>query len=73
MQFIFKGYVLPSAETRFNADFCIFLFGPSGVRALPLAVAAEQSVYYIRYYFSFLFFFLSVPHTFLPEWVGLGL
>ena len=28
-------------------------FGPSGVRALPLGVAAKRSVHYIWYYFSF--------------------
>ena len=47
--------------------------GQSGVRALPLGVAVEPSVHYIWYYFSFLSFFLSVPHTFLPEGVVLGL
>jgi hypothetical protein len=29
--------------------------GPSRVHALPLGVAAEQSVHYIWYYFSFFF------------------
>jgi hypothetical protein len=47
--------------------------GPSGVHALPLGVSAERSVHYIWYYFSFFFLFLSVPHTFLPEGVVLGL
>ena len=46
-------------------------FGASGVRALPLGVAAEQSVHYICYYLSV--FFFSPPHTFLPEGVVLGL
>ena len=45
------------------------IIGPSGVRALPLGVAAEQSVHYFWDYFSF----LSVPHTFLQEGVVLGL
>ena len=45
--------------------------GPSGVRALPLGVTAERSVHYIWYYFSF--FLSSLPHTFLPEGVVLGL
>ena len=43
-------------------------FGPSGVRALPLGVAAELSVHYFWDYFSF-----SPPHTFLPEGVIVGL
>ena len=47
------------------------LIGPSRVRALPLGAAAEQSVHSIWYYFSFLS--SSVPHTFLPEGVVLGL
>ena len=42
----------------------------SGVRALPLGVAAERSVHYIWYYFTFL---LSLPHTFLLEGVVLML
>ena len=46
--------------------------GPSGVRALPLGVAAGRSVHYFCDYFSFLFL-SSVPHTFLPEGVVLGL
>ena len=40
--------------------------GPSGVRALPLGVAAERSVLYFG--IIFLFFF-SVPHSFLPDGV----
>ena len=50
---------------------CLYI-GPSGVRALPLGVAAKRSVHYIWYYFFSIFFF-SVPHTFLPEGVVLGL
>jgi hypothetical protein len=42
------------------------------VRALPLGVAAKQSVYYICDYFSSLFFSSSLPHTFLPEGVIVG-
>ena len=38
------------------------LIGPSGVRALPLGVAAERSVHYIWYYFSS--FFLSLSATY---------
>ena len=34
------------------------LIGPSGVRALPLGVAAKRSVHYIWYYFSFFLFLL---------------
>ena len=45
--------------------------GPSEVRAPPLGVAVEQSVHYFGDYFSF--FFSSLPHTFLPEGVVLGL
>ena len=45
--------------------------GPSGVRVLPLGVAAERSVHYFWDYFSF--FLSSPPHTFLPEGVVLGL
>ena len=45
--------------------------GPSGVRALPLGVAVEQSVHYFWDYFSSSFFF-SVPHTVLQEGVVLG-
>ena len=45
-------------------------FGPSKVRALPLGVAAEQSVHYFWDYFSFL---SSGSHTFLLEGVVLGL
>ena len=44
---------------------------PSVVRALPLGIAAEQSVHYFWDYFSS--FLLSPPHTFLPEGVVLGL
>ena len=44
------------------------VFGPSGVCALPLGIAAERHVHYIWYYFSF----FSVPHTFLLERVALG-
>ena len=47
-----------------------YLIGPSGVRALPLGVAVEQSVHSFCDYFSF---FFSLPHTFLPEGVVLGL
>ena len=46
----------------------VLIFGPSGVRALPLGVDAERSVHYFWDYFS-----SSVPHTFLPEGVVLGL
>ena len=48
-------------------------FGPSGLRALPLGVAAERSVHCIWYYFSSFFFFFYQPHTFLTEGVVLGL
>ena len=61
------------------------VIGPSGVRALPLGVAAKRSVHYIWYWsersacatlylvlFFFLFLFLSVPHTFLPEGLIVG-
>jgi hypothetical protein len=51
-------------------EICRMNFGPSGVRSLPLGVAAEQSVHYFCDYFSFSF--LSPPHTFLPEGVVLG-
>jgi hypothetical protein len=44
--------------------------GPSGVRALPLDVAAERSDNYIWYKFPSLF---SPPHTFLLEGVVHGL
>ena len=37
------------------------IIGPSGVRVLPVGVAANRSVHY----FSFLSFLLPVPHTFL--------
>jgi hypothetical protein len=47
-----------------NAVSTIFrnYFGPSGVRALPLGIAAEQRVHYIWYYFSsfFLFFLCRI-------------
>jgi hypothetical protein len=47
------------------------VFGPSGVRALPLGVAAKRSVHYICDYFSS-FSFFSPPHTFLLEGVIVG-
>ena len=38
---------------------CVYFnIGPSGVRALPLGVAAERSVNYFWDYFSFISFFL---------------
>ena len=43
-------------------------FGPSGVSALPLGVAAE--LYLVLF---FIYLFISGPHTFLPEGVVLGL
>ena len=46
-------------------------FGLSGVLALPLGMAAEQSVHYFCDYLSSSFF-LSVPHTFLSEGVMVG-
>ena len=45
--------------------------GPSGVRELPLGVAAERSVHYFWDYCSF-FLLLSPPHTFLPEGFVVG-
>jgi hypothetical protein len=36
-----------------TGDVGLELIGPSRVRALPLGVAAERSVHYIWYYFSF--------------------
>ena len=47
----------------------MLVIGPSGVRALPLGVAAKRSVHYICDYFSF----LSPPHTVLPEGIIVGL
>ena len=44
--------------------------GPSRVRALPLCVAAEQSVNYFLVLFVFL---SSVSYNFLPEGAVLGL
>jgi hypothetical protein len=44
------------------------IIGPSGVRALPSGVAAEQSVHYFCDCF---FLLLSVPHIFLKEGVFL--
>jgi hypothetical protein len=62
-----RGGVVPN----FVSVLMPHIIGPSGVHALPLGVAAEQSVHYILLYFSF--FFSSVPHTFLPEGDVLGL
>ena len=42
----------------------LFIIGTSGVRALPLGVAWEQSVII---FLLFLSSFLSVPHTFFPR------
>ena len=48
----------PQSYVQINANFNLFLavVGPSGVRALPLGVAAKQSVHFICDYFSFSFF-----------------
>ena len=57
-------------RNRWDESFFSFI-GQSRVRALPLGDAAERSVHYIWYYFSFSSSF-SVPHTFLPEGDVLG-
>ena len=49
-----------------------FYFGPSEVRALPLGVAAEQSVQYFGIIFHFFLSSFSATY-FLPEGVVLGL
>ena len=54
-----------------HACLCLHIFGPSGVRALPLCIAVERSVRHFCDYFS-LFSFFSLPHTFLPEEIVLG-
>ena len=56
-------YCFPKMVTQFT-------IGPSGVRALPLGVAAKQSVHYICDYLFL--FFCSPPHTFLREGAIVG-
>ena len=61
---------------NFNRRACLCLekiwkIGPSGVRALPLGVAAEWSVHFFG--IVCLLFFSFLPHTFVPEGVVLGL
>ena len=65
-----KTVIGPSVIYKPKWIFKYAVIGPSGVRALPLGVAAERSV---LYFWDFFFFFSSVPHTYLPEGVVLGL
>ena len=58
-----------SAEEKLLQPLVTLQLNWSGVRALPLGIAAEQSVHYFGDYFSS----SSVPHTLLPEGVVLGL
>ena len=44
-------------------------FGPSGVRALPLVLLLNE----VSTIFGIIFLSSSVPHTFLPEGLVLGL
>ena len=47
--------IVKTLEQRFRVRVQYYKIGPSGVRALPLGIAAERSVHYIWYYFVFFF------------------
>ena len=47
-------------------------FGPSGVRALPLAAGRNEGGHYFRYFSSLLFFFYSPLLFKTPEGVVIG-
>ena len=61
------------AGTVFKLSFIRFCFGPSGVRALPLAAGTNEGGHYFRYFStSFLFFFLLPPLFKTTEGVVVG-
>ena len=49
------GFLKDCGELPLCLSLELLVIGPSGVRALPLGVAAEWSVHYIWYYFSLFF------------------